>query len=219
MVFLIGSGKTKEMKKNFFVIMVTLLILPILPGGCAQEGIDKYITEIGELADNLNAFETQAAQGNWEEAKQSIEQAKIHHANIDAGIDELEKTGFDSREIARGRAASAYLLKAFEVIDHMLLVHMKVAGLLPQMEGLSRATAAEAGKTLYELSELLTIIKKTQSSIESFLTYANDYSDNNPDDAKKLHADTTIPRMEQLYQQLEETAAKFINTVDAPRKT
>ena len=199
--------------------MVALLILPILPGGCAREGIDRYIAEIGELASNLNAFETQAAQGNWEEAKQSIEQAKVHHTNIDAGIDELEKTGFDSREIARGRAASTYLHKALEIIDNMLLVHMKVAGLAPQMERLSRATAGEAGETLQELGELLTMLKNTQGSIESYLDYASDCNNDNPDDAKKLHADTTIKKMKQLYQQLEETAARFINTVDAPSKT
>ena len=87
------------------------------------------------------------------------------------------------------------------------------------MERLSQLTAGEAGETLQELGELLTMIKNTRSSIESYLDYASDYNNDNPDDAKKLHVDNTITKMEQLYQQLEETAARFINPVDAPSKT
>lgn len=209
------------MKKKALIGGVVLLVSSVLLGACnaPQQEIEKYIVEMGELASNLNAIETSAAQGNWEGAQRSLEQAKIYHFNIDVGIDGLEKKGVDSAQIDRGRVASIYLHKGFEVIDNMLIVHMKIAQLTPLMEGLSEGTKEDVAKALDWLNELMVIIRDTKSSVASFLDYANDYYSNNPDDGKKLHADTTIPKMEQLSNQLEEAESKFKNYIDTLSKT
>ena len=130
------------MKKKAFIGVMLLLVSSMLLGACnvPKEEIEKYLLEMGEVAKNLNALNDSAARGTWEDAQQNLEQANIHHSNIDAGIDELEQKGIDSTQIERGRVASTYLNNAYEVIDKMLIVHIGLAELKPLMEGLSEGT-------------------------------------------------------------------------------
>ncbi|MFC1869762.1 hypothetical protein ACFLYE_00650 [Chloroflexota bacterium] len=199
------------MKRKALVGTVLLVLSSLLLGACAvpQEEIDKYIAELGELAGNLDAIDASAAQGNWEEAQSSLEQAKIHHSNIEEGINELEQKGVEPAQIARGRAASTYLHKAVEIIDRMLVVHRKTSELRPKMEVLSQGTQEDVARALDALNELTLVIPDTKSSIKGFLDYANNYHSSNPEDARKLRVDTAIPKMEQLHTQLDVRETEF----------
>ena len=200
------------MKRIAIILISALLTISLLVGGCTQEEIDKYLTEMGGLAGDLDAIDAAAAQGKWQEAKNSLEQAQMHHSNIDAGIDDLEASGIEPLQIERGRVASTYLHKAVDIIENMLAWHMTLPEL--NMEGLSEATKEEVAEAVSKLNELNTIAESTKSSIEEFLDYAGIYNSNNPDDAKKMKADSTIPHMKKLYNDLDARQAEFQEYID-----
>ncbi|MFC1940958.1 hypothetical protein ACFLWL_00890 [Chloroflexota bacterium] len=206
------------MKKKALIGVTLLLVSSMLLGACnvPNEEIEKYLLEMGEVAKNLNAINDSVARGNWEEAQKSLGQAQIHHSNIDAGIDDLEQKGVDSTQIERGRAASTYLNIAHAAIDRMLIVHIGLAELKPLMEGLSEGTKEDVLEAIDKLNALVLTIRNTKSAIQNYLDYAKIYYGNNPEDAKKLKADTTIPKFEQLYKDLdaqETTIEGYISTL------
>jgi hypothetical protein len=184
-----------------------MLALPVLTSGCSQSEVDKFVTEMGQVAASLDAIDASAAQGNWQQAKDSLEQAKLHHSKIDAGIDDLQKRGVDQTQIERGRAASTCLHDAVNIIDNMLVWHMTLPTL--NMEGLSKGTKDDVARAVSTLNQLITIAENTKTSIDGFLNYAGTYNNKYPDDAKKMRVNTAIPKMEQLRNDLMTRQSEF----------
>ncbi len=185
---------------SHLIVIVAMLALPMLTFGCSQSEVDKFVAEMGQVAGSLDAIDASATQGNWQQARNSLDQAKLHHSKIDAGIDDLEKRGVDPTQIERGRSGSTYLHNAVNIIDNMLVWHMTLPTL--NMEGLSKGTKDDVARAVTTLNQLIAAAENTKSTINVFLNYAKTYENRYPDDAKKIKANTAIPRMEQLYNDL-----------------
>lgn len=193
---------------------VPVLLFSLLMGACSADSpeIDQYMVEMAGLANKLIAIDAAAAQGLWQEAGQDLEQTRVSLAAVDAGIDELANRGVDSKQLEKGRAASTYLHQAAKVSEVMISWYQRLAEVNP--EGLTGGSGIDNDVAIGSLNELITLAGDARSLLWDFLEYGQKYYASDTDGARKLKAEITIPRLERLYNQLDDRIAEFEGYLD-----